>query len=92
MSYLVYFIHCSIFVLFCFILLVLFYSILILIYSIVLVYMSKYFFFFKFLFAATAKQKTEEAGRSEAKFLKMKAWSKSRIRQLEEELKKSQVR
>ncbi|XP_072235907.1 uncharacterized protein [Leuresthes tenuis] len=40
---------------------------------------------------AQAKQKTEEANRSEAKFLKMKAWSKTRIRQLEEELRKSQA-
>uniref|UniRef100_A0A3Q3JPH2 Golgin B1 n=1 Tax=Monopterus albus TaxID=43700 RepID=A0A3Q3JPH2_MONAL len=40
---------------------------------------------------AQAKQKRDEASRSEAKFLKMKAWSKTRIRQLEEELKKIQA-
>lgn len=42
--------------------------------------------------AAQAKLKFEEASKSEAKFLKMKAWSKSRIRQLEDEVRKSQVR
>ncbi|XP_068169213.1 golgin subfamily B member 1-like [Antennarius striatus] len=40
---------------------------------------------------AQVKQKSNDAERSEAKFLKMKAWSKTRIRQLEEELRRSQA-
>lgn len=38
------------------------------------------------------KLKESEVSKAETKFLKMKAWSKSRIRQLEQELKKVQVR
>ncbi|XP_048856023.1 golgin subfamily B member 1-like isoform X2 [Brienomyrus brachyistius] len=39
---------------------------------------------------AQLKVKAEEASKSEAKFLKMKAWSKSRIRQLEDDIRKAQ--
>ncbi|XP_067850257.1 golgin subfamily B member 1-like [Heptranchias perlo] len=37
------------------------------------------------------KLKTEEAAKSEAKFLKMKAWSKTKIRQAEEDLRNAQT-
>uniref|UniRef100_UPI00398F7EB1 golgin subfamily B member 1-like isoform X3 n=1 Tax=Pristiophorus japonicus TaxID=55135 RepID=UPI00398F7EB1 len=37
------------------------------------------------------KLKTEDAAKSEAKFLKMKAWSKSKIRQAEEDLRNAQT-
>lgn len=54
------------------------------------------FFFISFCsllsYLAKVKLKDSEVSKAEAKFLKMKAWSKSRIRQLEQELKKVQVR